>query len=130
MARRWMLVVVLLGIVVIAATIRVMLEREVVAPTAIQPERFDAAGWHSSNAWRRIAMARYLTTNQKLIGRPRDELVAMLGPPSDGATDRNVRWFLGERASGASLMFPYLEYLDVSLDKHGVCARAVVITRD
>ena len=59
----------------------------------------------------------------------RDELAARLGPPSVEG-DRRLEWFLGERESGDSMMFPYREHLGVLLDERGVCVRAAVSTRD
>ena len=65
----------------------------------------------------------------ELVGLHRDELAARLGPPSVEG-DRRLEWFLGERESGESMMFPYREHLGVLLDERGVCVRAAVSTRD
>jgi hypothetical protein len=101
-----------------------------IAPTNVRPEKFDPAGWHSGSATRRAAMARQLTAGEELIGKSRAEITQLLGPPLEGATDNRLEWFLGERESPASLMFPYEEYLIVTLDDRGVCQRAEIFNRD
>jgi hypothetical protein len=41
-----------------------------------------------------------------------------------------MEWFLGERESSASMMFPYREFLGVVLDERGICVEAAVSWRD
>jgi hypothetical protein len=74
-------------------------------------------------------MAYHMARNGELVGRTRDELVTQLGPPS-AERNRGMEWFLGERESSASMMFPYREFLGVVLDERGICVEAAVSWRD
>lgn len=131
MKRRWLLVA-LLGLAVLAASGLITLrERRLraLAPTAVRPEPFASRGWHSGSASRRVGMGYHMAESGELTGLTREELVARLGPPS-AVRDQGMEWFLGERESAASMMFPYREHLGVLLDERGVCLRAAVSTRD
>ena len=131
MRRRWWVVLVLVFAVALAGAGVALRERRLhrLAPTGVGPEPFAAWGWHSGSATRRVGMGYHLAGSGELVGLTRDELVARLGPPS-AERDRGMEWFLGERESSASMMFPYREHLGVLLDERGVCVRAAVSTRD
>lgn len=129
--RRLWVGLLLLAAVALAGAGMTLRERRLhrLAPTTIGPEPFAARGWHSGSATRRVGMGYHLAQSGELVGLHRDELAARLGPPSVEG-DRRLEWFLGERESGDSMMFPYREHLGVLLDERGVCVRATISTRD
>jgi hypothetical protein len=107
------------------------------APTEVAPMAFDAIRWKEGCAKDRIAMARQLVADRTLVGKSETAVTAMLGPGTttnawqvaDAFLDQRA-WHLGLRASGASLMFPYDEYLVVYLDDARTVTDAVVFNKD
>lgn len=109
-----------------------------VAPTELPELAFDAARWQAGDAAERIGMARRLIASEALLGKSSLQLEEMLGPAAIDTIDASRatsgpprrRWHLGQRESGASLMFPYDEWLVVELNHAGVATRAVIVSLD
>jgi hypothetical protein len=101
-----------------------------VAPTHVQPRPFDHAGWASGGAKLRHGMARHMIASGELIGLSEEDITARLGLPGGWSSETCLRWYLGKRQSGASMMWDYEEYLAVILDERGVCTGAAIDSRD
>lgn len=70
-------------------------------PADASPRPFHPTKWADGGNATRIGMAKQLVADGALVGRPRDEVIAMLGTPSDRfGTPNEAWWFVGEGGQG------------------------------
>lgn len=70
-------------------------------PADASPRPFHPTKWADGGNGTRIGMAKQLVTDGALVGRSRDDLIAMLGTPSDRfGTPNETWWFVGEGGQG------------------------------
>lgn len=98
-----------------------------VAPPSVASVPFDATQWQLATAEIKIGMAHELVREAVLLGQSKADVTALLGDTHSPWGDGGIKWFLGKRKSGGSLMFPYEEYLVLELDDNGVVTNATVM---
>jgi hypothetical protein len=130
--RRWVLTGLLVVGMALVAAVLVLREigRHRVAPTDVGPMPFDARGWASGSATKRHGMAIHLVESRGLVGRPKDDIINQLGPPLSDHREGRLEWYLGQRKSGASMMWNYQGYLAVTLNNRGECQEAYIYNLD
>jgi hypothetical protein len=93
---------------------------------------FDQRKWQRGYSTDRIAMGKWLEANGTLIGKSREEVLAMLGEPEDGWEEdgggHECRWHLGERPS--PMFLSWIFTFVVEADHTGKVTKAWVYTHD
>jgi hypothetical protein len=72
-------------------------------------------------------MAKDFVQTGSLHGKPKTEVIAMLGTNHTGWADDDLKWFLGKRKSSAKSMFPYEEYLVVEFDENYIAVASKLV---
>jgi hypothetical protein len=92
---------------------------------AYDTEPFDATVWSLCMGPHRIAIARRIVDDHRLVGRPVADVVEMLGP-TESDRDGHIGWHLGE-PEGSPSLFPneLLLGIDVDRTEHVVDTRMV-----
>jgi hypothetical protein len=79
-------------------------------PTSWPIERFESIKWIQAKEGERYVYARYLVERKLLIGRKRNEVVALLGAPSSEPEGANYLTYVIKAGSG------YVHILDVKFE--------------
>jgi len=89
--------------------------------------------WQSASGTERHPIADYLVGRRVLLHREEAELIELLGEPdrTNALPSRwSLLWDLGHRRSGSQMMYPYHEYLVVSLTTGSLSYACQIVNLD
>jgi hypothetical protein len=88
----------------------------------VPPAPFDREKWDTEAARYRVGMAKTIVRDRLLIGKAREEVIALLGPPT-----HDDRWLLAIRETS---LFPYHDFLVAKYGPDGRVTEAYTYTQD